>query len=418
MSTTVEPTRQPHPRSTPAPGSSGPAAPVTRDPRPSRRHVLRAFGLGGATVVVAGTGALSYRVFDSGALSPGGGHAYDPWQQWREPLGLVGAVACAILAANPHNTQPWTFHVTDTAIDVLADPTRTIGTVDPLLREQHIGLGCAIENLSLGCLARGLRPTVTLLPDGVEGRRVAHVALAPTFPATSGLYDAIGRRHTDRGPYAGQPLTATELAALVNSTGLDGVSVHWVTEPSRKASLGQLLVDAATALTHDEQQSRDSYAWFTGTHDDVQRKRDGLTLDAQGLSPLMLSLGKLLPPYSRAAGDTFWVDQTLTVQTRTAAAYGVITAAHAGDRFTQLAAGRLLQRIHLTATDRGLALQPMNQITERIDRERTTGASSTFGQHFAALLPIGSQPVLTFRVGHPTQDARPSPRRALADVLR
>ncbi len=415
MSTTVEPTGQPTTTTSGttvgAPRSAGPA-------QPSRRHVLKAFGLGGATVVVAGTGALSYRVFDSGALSPSGGHAYDPWQQWREPVGLMGAVACAILAANPHNTQPWTFHVTGSAIDVHADPTRSIGTVDPLLREKHIGLGCALENLSLGCLARGLQPTITLLPDGVGGERVAQVALTPVTPAVSALYDAIGRRHTDRGPYAVQPLTTTELAALVDTTGLAGVSVHWLTEPSQKSSMGQLLVDAATALTHDEQQSRDSFAWFAGTNDDVQRRRDGMTLDAQGLSPLMLSMGKLLPAYSRTAGDAFWVDQTLSVQTRTAAAYGVITAGNARDRLAQLTAGRLIQRIHLTATDRGLALQPMNQITERIDRERTTGASSTFGPLFAALLPIGSQPVIAFRVGHSTQDARPSPRRALADVIR
>ncbi|MEP6796913.1 MAG: hypothetical protein ABI890_02140 [Lapillicoccus sp.] len=413
MSTTVEPTRPPttptsDPGTTGSPGSA----------RPSRRHVLRAFGLGGVTVVVAGTGALSYRVFDSAALSPGGGHAYDPWQQWRDVPGPLGAVACAVLAANPHNTQPWTFHVTDTTIDVYADPTRTIGTVDPLLREQHIGLGCALENLTLGCLARGLQPTTALLPDGADARRVAQVRLSPVASVSSALYDAIGRRHTDRGAYAEQALSATELAALVDTTGLAGVSVQWISEPGPKATMGQLLVDAATALTQDEQQSQDSFAWFTGTNDDVQRRRDGMTLDAQGLSPLLLSLGKILPPYSRTAGDTFWVGQTRTTQTRTAAAYGIITATDSGDRLAQLAGGQLLQRIHLTATDRGLALQPMNQITERIDREKTTGAAPTFGPRFAALLPPGTQPVIAFRVGHPTQDARPSPRRTLTDVIR
>ena len=47
-----------------------------------------------------------------------------------------------------------------------------------------------------------------------------------------------------------QALAATELAALVDTTGLAGVSVRWVTEPSQKSSMSQLLVDAATALTH------------------------------------------------------------------------------------------------------------------------------------------------------------------------
>ena len=36
-----------------------------------RRHVLKALAVGGATAVVAGTGALGYRVFDTAVLDPG-----------------------------------------------------------------------------------------------------------------------------------------------------------------------------------------------------------------------------------------------------------------------------------------------------------------------------------------------------------
>jgi hypothetical protein len=204
----------------------------------------------------------------------------------------------------------------------------------------------------------------------------------------------------------------------VDTRGLHGVAVHWVSDPAPKAALDRLLVDAAVALTRNQQQSRDSFAWFRANNDAVRRHRDGLTLDAQGMSPLMLSITKLLPASSRAAGDAFWVDQTRNVHTKTAAAYGILTADDPYDPATQLVAGRLLQRIHLTATDRGVALQHMNQITEGIDRELTTAAPATFGPRFSELLPRGAQPLVTFRVGYPSRAARPSPRRALPAVTR
>ena len=395
-----------------------PAAPPVRW---SRRGVLRAVGIAGTTALVAGTGLLSYRAYDQAVLAPGGGPAYAPWARWREAPGPLGAVACAVLAASPHNTQPWVFEVGASSVDLFVDAARTTGSVDPLGREQRIGLGCALENLALGCEARGLRPLVTLLPDGADADRVAHVELAPgtgPAPSPSPLYDAIGRRHTNRGPYEPRPVPAEDLAALVDLDGLSGLAVHWVVDPAPRAALSQLLVDAAVALTADVEQSTDGFVWFRGTHDEIQRHRDGLVLDGQGLSPLLLGLAKLLPASSRTDGDSFWVSQTRTVHTATAAAYGVITTATPDDRTVQLEAGRLLQRVHLGATSTGLALHHMNQVTERIDRESTTGATPTFGPRFAELLPPGARPLLTFRVGYPVRDARPTPRRPAQAVIR
>ncbi len=53
-----------------------------------------------------------------------------------------------ILAANPHNTQPWLFQVGATRIELFADIRRNLGAFDPYLREMHIGLGCALENMT------------------------------------------------------------------------------------------------------------------------------------------------------------------------------------------------------------------------------------------------------------------------------
>ena len=183
--------------------------------------------------------------------------------------------------------------------------------------------------------------------------------------------------------------------------------------------MGQLLIDAAEALIADEQQSRDGFVWFRSSNDDVQRYRDGLVLDGQGLSPLVLGDGEA------AAGVVADGGRPVLGRADAHRAHrdgGRVRRDH-HDRpgrpgRPSCSAGRLLQRIHLTATSQGIALQHMNQITERIDREATTGAAPTFAPRFAALLPPGAHPLLTFRVGYPVREGRPTPRRSVAEVTR
>jgi hypothetical protein len=387
-------------------------------PAISRRRFLRGVGTAGATVAVLGTGGLSYRVFDTAVLDPDHGDAFDAWARWQDDDGPLGAVAAAILAANPHNSQAWQFGVASHGIDVYADLARGTGALDPQHRELHLGLGCAIENLLLAAEARGLPPSLTLLPDGVDGSRVAHIELGRAASRTNPLYEAIGNRHTNRGPYLGTPVPASLLADLGDSTDLPEVAVSWITDAAARESLGQLMVEAATAITSDEQQSRDSFTWFRPNDDAVQQHRDGLTLDGQGFGALKLTVAKLLPAASRTAGDKFWVDQTRTVHTATAAAYGIITVGDTTDVRSRLIGGRLLERIHLRATHHGIALHHMNQITERIDREQATAATRHFADRFASLLDSEGEPLATFRVGYPERAARLSPRRRLDEVTR
>jgi hypothetical protein len=261
---------------------------------------------------------------------------------------------------------------------------------------------------------------VALLPQQSDPTHAASITLTPATVSPAASYDAIGLRHSNRGPYTTQTVTTESLATLSSQTdGLPGVSVRWFTSASEMAVMSSMLIDAAGAVVGDDQQSRDAFAWFRNDRADIDAYRDGLTLDGQGLAPLMLSLAKLAPASTREAGDAFWLDQTLTVHTRTAAAYGVITVADVTAADQRLTGGRLLQRIHLAATSEGIALQHMNQVTERIDRELALGATATFGPRLHALLATSGESVLsTFRVGYPAREALLSPRRPVSAVTR
>ena len=129
-------------------------------------------------------------------------------------------------------------------------------------------------------------------------------------------------------------------------------------------------------------------------------------------------MAKALPAQSRTDGDAFWVKATREVHTATAAAYGVVVVDDVSDRHAQLTGGRLLARLHLTSTAHGLGFHHMNQITERIDRDRALGRRDAFSQRWSTLLGRpASTGLVSFRLGHPERVPGLSPRRSLTDVI-
>ena len=401
--------------------SSEKGEPTTSSPEivPRTRLTRRAFlGVVGAGVGTLAVGGLTWKAVQGGVFATGTGPAYAAWDALGAPGdATLALVSAAVLAANAHNTQPWLFRVSPDRIDLFADPTRTIGAMDPLLRERDLSLGCALENLVLAGPAHGLATTVALLPEASDPTHIARVNLGATATAASPLYAAIANRHTDRNAYdTSRTVALAQLDALGALVDTPDVGLAWFVRDAEKATFGELTLRATEAIIADPQQATDDYAWYRSSWDEIQTKKDGITIDPSGQSALIRALSKIVRVTQQQNNDG-WLNGMRTIQVPTAAAFGAIVVRNPTDRIQRLTAGRAWQRLHLSATNAGLAVQPLCQVPERIDRETTAGLPADFTTAMTSLLPSGTHAVMTFRIGHPTTTALRSPRRPASEVL-
>jgi nitroreductase len=390
-----------------------------------RRSFLKGTGI--VTVAVVGGGVWS--AWDQGVFSVGEGPAYEPWKDWRNtgnntPLALVRA---AILAASPHNTQPWLFKVTDSSIELYIDTRRNVGALDPYLREEHIGMGCALENLMLAAPANGYSATVELLPGKLgpipadpKPQLLSRVNLVAGKRAENELYNAIPLRHTNRGPYDPHRAISPDFVDALKHLPDDSadVKLFLFTAEAVREKIAEISSAANTEIYSDPDVQRGSERWIRMKWSAVQKYRDGLTIDAFGLPPIATAAAKMMSARMLRWAASRSTDNGYSNLMLSAPLIGFIAVR---DRYAQeqcLQAGRIWQRAHLFATAHGLAARPCNEAVEMVDHERALGRPASRAAMLNEITADPTwQPTFVFYMGYPKLLAHASPRRPVQAVL-
>ena len=290
-----------------------------------------------------------------------------------------------------------------------------------------IGLGCAVENMMLTAAAQGYKVELNLtsgvlnrIPENPEAVLAAGLGLTFGGAQRSSLQQAIPRRHTNRAGYdMSRPLPPATPGNLAN-LAKDEIDLNlfvYSGDADRKR-VGETLVEATKTIISDQQMETDSQRWIRSRWPDVQKYRDGLTLDCLGLPRLAVAAAKIMPALPAKTAGKYWLDQTREVHAVKSPLFGMIAVRDRYDRVQTLRAGRVWQRIHLWATTQGLAAQPINQPAEVVDRESTLNRAPQMAQVLAGITGDASwQATFIFRMGYPTAQAPPSPRRPVENVI-
>jgi nitroreductase len=386
----------------------------------------RTFLKGGGVITVAVLGGGVWRAYDHGVFSTGHDPAYEPWKDWRTasgngPLALVRA---AILAASPHNTQPWLFKVSNSAIELYIDTTRNVGPLDPYLREEHIGMGCALENLMQAAAANGYQAAITFLPGNLlstqSPKLLARVDLAAGIQERSELYDAIPNRHTNRGLYIPHEALPSEFISTLN--GLVGqepnVKIYLFQDQVEREKIVNISSAANSEIYSDPSVVRASDRWIRVDWRQVQKFRDGLTIDAFGLPPFKTAIVKIMPLWMLIWAASHGPKNAYSNLMLSAPLIGIIAVRDRYDQEQCLHAGRIWQRAHLLATARDLAGRPCNEAVEMIDYEKAHERPALRAALLGEIIGDAAwQPTFLFYMGYPTLAAHASPRRPVENVV-
>ncbi|WP_205599662.1 nitroreductase family protein, partial [Sandarakinorhabdus rubra] len=238
-------------------------------------------------------------------------------------------------------------------------------------------------------------------------------------PAPHPLLPFIGRRHTHRGAWRGGAIAEDRVRAVLTFPAFPDVRVALFPAASpRGQRLAALTDDATVAITSDVAMMADSHRWFRHERREAVTHMDGLTLATSGVSPLLATVGALLPGQDAASEGKYWLAATRDTHLPTASMFGMILTPTPHERRAALLVGSAWQRLHLNATAAGLVAQPLNQLPEMIDREAQLRAHPRFARAADALLddPLW-RPSFVFRLGTADTVAGAALRRPVSAVL-
>ncbi len=343
----------------------------------NRRQFLRIAGTSAVIAAATASGGAGF------VLTRRPDEALNPWDLAGKAYSdtRVRVLSYAILAPNPHNQQPWIVHLDHPATATLyVDRTRLLPETDPFDRQITIGLGCFLELLRQAAAEDGVAVEIERFPQGIPGDRLddrpvatIHFLTGSTTPDP--LFAEVLDRRSVKAPFDPEHRPSTSQAdALVNAVDTAGIETVVSTEGPQVAMLRELTWRAWQVEMTTPAAWSESIELLRIGKAEIEANPDGI--DVGGAVPELLYRLGFVSKEDSTDPDSAAYQRTLTryeeVFANTPAFVWQI--GEENDRLNQLSAGRAWLRLHMKATELGLALHPVSQALQEYPQMSETYA--------------------------------------------
>ncbi|MEU8894775.1 NAD(P)H nitroreductase [Nocardia sp. NPDC048505] len=310
---------------------------------------------------------------------------------------LHAALDLAIRAPSVHNSQPWRWRITGSAVQLCADPERHLPATDPQQRGLILSCGAALHHLRVAMAMLGWESAVTYLPEPGDPDHLAAVEFTPREPVRADfeLSAAVLHRRSDRRRYTSWRVPPGYIRAIAAHASRNGAVVRHVPEGLR-AHLARPAREAVDQHAEDPEYQRELARWSgrRGTADGVPAANSPVP-HADDEIPVRAFAGPELPDRTQHPDAAEWL----------------VLCTAADDRRSRLRAGEAISAALLTATDLGLSsclqTEPLGVPELRADIRTHVLLDCAYPQ---AMVRVGWVPTCAAPLPH-------TPRRPVAEVV-
>jgi nitroreductase len=305
----------------------------------------------------------------------------------------------AMIAPSSHNTQPWQFTITQSGIEIRPDFNRRLIYGDPDNRFLFVSLGTAVKNLELASQAYGLEyrkdsytasAATTRIIFTYRNMRVSNI--------NTDLLQIIIDRHTNRKPYAKQPLPLEFTAEAARLVGTN-LKLSIIADQQQKLQVESVVELGVEECFTDKNFRKELSHWIKPSLKRYELGMPGYTIlvptPISFVLPWIIRRFNITPMQKRMHRD--WVLKT--------AACGVISGEN--NIATWIEVGRTYEDVAVLAEKYGI-------------RTGILGApiqAKTAPYKLQELLKLKQRPQLFFRMGFAEPMEVKSPRLAIQKVV-